>query len=295
MAQKSAHKWVETDVPDQTGRTFVVTGANSGLGAEAAKALGRAGATVVLACRTVEKAKPIADEIGERAEVRRLDLADLSSVREFADDTPTVDVLINNAGVMALPLKRTADGFEMQFGTNHLGHFALTGLLLDRITDRVVTMSSFMHQVPGLKLSDLNYEKRRYSRWGAYGQSKLSNLLFAYELDRRLRAAGSPVLSLAAHPGYSSTELMGRTETVQDAFMSLGRVFAQSAYMGSLPELYAATAPGLQSGGYFGPDGFQELSGHPKKVGSNKASRDEAKARELWTRSVELTGVTYAI
>ena len=294
MATKT-RRWAETDIADQTGRTFVVTGANSGLGAEAAKALGRAGATVVLACRTVEKAAPIAAEIGENAHVRRLDLADLSSVREFAENTPEVDVLINNAGVMALPHKKTADGFEMQFGTNHLGHFALTGLLLDKITDRVVTMSSFMHQVPGLKVSDPNYENRRYSRWGAYGQSKLSNLIFAYELDRRLRAAGSPLKSFAAHPGYSSTELQGRTESFQDAVMSIGRLFAQSAYMGSLPELYAATEPGLDSGGYYGPDGFQELSGYPKKVGSNKASHDEKTARELWDKSVELTGVTYPI
>ncbi|KIQ18877.1 oxidoreductase [Rhodococcus sp. MEB064] len=294
MATKT-RRWAETDIADQTGRTFVVTGANSGLGAEAAKALGRAGANVVLACRTVEKAAPIAAEIGERAQVRRLDLADLSSVREFAENTPEVDVLINNAGVMALPHKKTADGFEMQFGTNHLGHFALTGLLLDKITDRVVTMSSFMHQVPGLKVSDPNYENRRYSRWGAYGQSKLSNLIFAYELDRRLRAAGSPLKSFAAHPGYSSTELQGRTESFQDAVMSIGRLFAQSAYMGSLPELYAATEPGLDSGGYYGPDGFQELSGYPKKVGSNKASHDEKTARELWDKSVELTGVTYPI
>ncbi|KQU06852.1 short-chain dehydrogenase [Rhodococcus sp. Leaf7] len=294
MATKT-RRWAETDIADQSGRTFVVTGANSGLGAEAAKALGRAGANVVLACRTVEKAAPIAAEIGENAHVRRLDLADLSSVREFAENTPEVDVLINNAGVMALPHKKTADGFEMQFGTNHLGHFALTGLLLDRITDRVVTMSSFMHQVPGLKVSDPNYENRRYSRWGAYGQSKLSNLIFAYELDRRLRAAGSPLKSFAAHPGYSSTELQGRTESFQDAVMSIGRLFAQSAYMGSLPELYAATEPGLDSGGYYGPDGFQELSGYPKKVGSNKASHDEKTARELWDKSVELTGVTYPI
>ncbi|MGB3772239.1 MAG: oxidoreductase [Rhodococcus sp. (in: high G+C Gram-positive bacteria)] len=292
MATKT-HKWVETDIADQTGRTFVVTGANSGLGAEAAKALGRAGATVVLACRTTEKAKPIADEIGDGAVVRRLDLADLASVRAFADDTPDVDVLINNAGVMALPHKKTADGFEMQFGTNHLGHFALTGLLLDRITDRVVTMSSFMHQVPGLKVADPNFEHRRYSRWGAYGQSKLSNLLFAYELDRRLRAAGSPLKSLAAHPGYSNTELQGRTESIQDAFMSIGRFVAQSGYMGSLPELRAATEPDAESGAYYGPDGFLELGGHPKLVGSNKASRDERTARELWDKSVELTGVKY--
>lgn len=293
MATTTSKKWTEAEIADQTGRTFVVTGSNSGLGAEAAKALGRAGATVVLACRTVEKAKPIADEIGDRAVVRRLDLADLSSVREFAENTDSVDVLINNAGVMALPQKRTADGFEMQFGTNHLGHFALTGLLLDKIGDRVVTLSSFMHQVPGLKLSDLNFERRRYSRWGAYGQSKLANLLFAYELDRRLRASGSSVKSLAAHPGYSNTELQGRTESIQDAVMSLGRVVAQSAYMGSLPELFAATEPGVQSGEYFGPSGFLELGGYPKKVGSNKASRDERTARELWNRSIELTGVSY--
>ncbi|MBY6365348.1 oxidoreductase [Rhodococcoides corynebacterioides] len=288
------HKWVETDIPNQTGRTFLITGANSGLGAEAAKALGRAGATVILACRTVAKAEPVAAEIGERAQVRRLDLADLASVREFAENTGDVDVLINNAGIMAVPFGRTADGFEMQFGTNHLGHFALTGLLLDRVKDRVVTMSSFAHQIPGLKLDDLDFEHRKYNRWAAYGQSKLANLLFTYELDRRLRAAGSTVTAAASHPGYSKTELTGRTESYQDFFSTISdKLFAQSAYMGSLPALFAATDPSVTPGGYYGPDGLLEVAGHPKKVGSNKASRDERTARELWERSEKLTGVTY--
>ncbi len=192
--------WSVSDIPDQQGRTFIVTGANSGLGAVAARALAGAGARVVLACRNVDKGKAVADRIGSLAEVRRLDLADLSSVREFADSVDRVDVLVNNAGVMAVPYARTADGFEMQIGTNHLGHFALTGLLLGRISDRVVTVSSDMHNLGVIDLDDLNWQRRKYRRWQAYGQAKLANLLFAYELQRRLTAAGWSKLSVGAPP-----------------------------------------------------------------------------------------------
>lgn len=286
-------KWTARDIADQTGRTFVVTGANSGLGAVAATALGAAGATVILACRNVDKAAPVAAKIGDNAQVRRLDLADLASVREFAEGVDTVDVLINNAGVMAVPKSTTADGFEAQFGTNHLGHFALTGLLLDRITDRVVTMSSQAHRMGTINLDDPNWRHRRYSRWPAYGQSKLANLLFAYELDRRLSAAGSTVKSLAAHPGYASTGLQGHTQSIWDRVMDVGNLFAQSAEMGALPELYAATVPDLPSGSYIGPDGPFEQRGHPKLVESNRKSHDRAVAASLWGESERLTGVTY--
>ncbi len=287
-------KWTTADIPDQTGRTFVVTGANSGLGAETAVALGAAGANVVLACRTTAKAQSVAERIGERADVRRLDLADLASVRSFAASIERVDVLVNNAGVMAVPYGKTADGFEMQIGTNHLGHFALTGLLLDRITDRVVTMSSDAHNWGSVDLDDLNWAKRPYQRWPAYGASKVANLLFTYELQRRLTAAGSAVRATAAHPGYAATELQSHTESFMDRIMAIGNRFvAQSAAMGALPELYAATSSDVEGGAYYGPDGFRQLRGHPKRVGSNSESRDEALAAKLWELSESLTGVTY--
>ncbi|MGH3804732.1 MAG: oxidoreductase, partial [Pseudonocardiaceae bacterium] len=258
-------KWTASDIVDQSGRTFVVTGANSGLGEVAARALGKAGAHVVLACRNTHKGEVVARSIGDNAEVRRLDLSDLASVREFAAGVDSVDVLVNNAGVMAVPQRKTADGFEMQIGTNHLGHFALTGLLLDKITDRVATMSSAAHQAGTIHLDDLNWEHRKYNRWSAYGQSKLANLLFTYELQRRLAAAGSPVKAVAAHPGYASTNLQAHTESVQDKLMAVGnRIFAQSAEMGTLPMLFAATAPDVIGGSYIGPDGLFEQRGHPK-------------------------------
>ncbi|MFC8528274.1 oxidoreductase [Nocardia sp. NPDC057227] len=286
-------RWDTAQIADQTGRTFVVTGANSGLGAVAARALTKAGATVVLACRDVTKGEKVAADLGERASVRRLDLADLASVRAFAAelDTP-VDVLINNAGVMAVPLRRTADGFEMQIGTNHLGHFALTGLLLPRITGRVVTVSSGAHRAGKIDLADLNWERKDYQRWSAYGQSKLANLLFNRELQRRLTAAGSPVIAIAAHPGYAATELQSHTETFLDGLMSVGnRIFAQSAEMGALPELYAATAADAKPGGYYGPTGFGGTRGYPGPSGSTAAAKDDVVARQLWELSEQLTGV----
>ncbi|NEW38855.1 SDR family NAD(P)-dependent oxidoreductase [Nocardia cyriacigeorgica] len=285
--------WSVSDIPDQHGRTFIVTGANSGLGAVAARALAGAGAQVVLACRNVDKGKVVADEIGARAEVRRLDLADLSSVREFAASIDRADVLINNAGVMGVPYGRTADGFEMQIGTNHLGHFALTGLLLGRIADRVVTVSSGAHAMGAIDLDDLNWQRRKYQRWPAYGQAKLANLMFAYELQRKLTAAGWSKLSVAAHPGYAATELQSHTESIQDTVMAVGnRIFAQSAEMGALPELYAATAD-VEPGAYYGPTGWRGLRGYPGRSGSSKRSKDEETARRLWELSERLTGVTF--
>ncbi|MFF1550060.1 oxidoreductase [Rhodococcus erythropolis] len=289
-------KWTAEDVVDQTGRTFVVTGANSGLGEVVARALGKAGADVVLACRDTTKADVVAAEIGSNAVVRKLDLSDLSSVRAFADATDKVDVLVNNAGVMAVPFRRTVDGFEMQIGTNHLGHFALTGMLKDKLTDRVVTMSSALHQLGTVDLDDLNFERRKYNRWLAYGQSKLANLLFTYELQRRLAASGSPLKALASHPGYASTNLQGHTESIQDKLMGIGNsIFAQSAEMGALPELWAATAPDAFGGSYIGPDGPFEQRGYPKVVGSNKKSHDTRTAAGLWNLSEKLTGVSYGI
>jgi NAD(P)-dependent dehydrogenase (short-subunit alcohol dehydrogenase family) len=288
-------RWDTSDIPDQTGRTFVVTGANSGLGLIAATALGRAGARVICACRNTDKGRDAISGLTGALEVRPLDLADLSSVEAFADgiDSP-VDVLINNAGVMGVPQGRTADGFETQFGTNHLGHFALTGRLLPRITDRVVTLSSAMHKIGKIGLDDLNWEHRRYQRWLAYGQSKLANLMFAYELQHRLQAAGSKLRSTAAHPGYSSTNLQSHTESIQDRFMAVGnKLMAQSAAMGALPELYAATVPDIPGGTYVGPDGFGERAGHPRPVGSTKASHDRDVQRSLWAASEQLTGVKF--
>ncbi|HEV7204768.1 MAG TPA: oxidoreductase [Jatrophihabitans sp.] len=286
--------WTAAEIPDQTGRTIVVTGANSGLGAATARALAARGATVVLACRNTEKGTAAAATMSGDVTVSALDLADLASVRAFAEATGPIDVLVNNAGVMAIPQQRTADGFEMQLGTNFLGHFALTGLLLPRIGDRVVTLSSGMHRAGRIALDDLNWERRRYRRWGAYGQSKLADLMFAYELHRRLTAAGSSVRSLAAHPGYAATELQSHTESVQDRLMAVAnRVIAQDAEHGALPTLYAATMPGVLGGAFYGPDGIGELRGFPRVVGSSRASKDIIVAAKLWDEAAGLTGVTF--
>jgi NAD(P)-dependent dehydrogenase (short-subunit alcohol dehydrogenase family) len=293
----TSSKWTAQDLAALDGRTFVITGANSGIGLVAARALARAGARVVLAVRDVTRGRDAAATIAGDTEVRQLDLADLASVRAFADAWEgELDVLINNAGVMAIPEKRTADGFEMQIGTNHLGHFALTNLLLPRIADRVVTVSSGAHRMGAIRLDDLNWERGSYQRWRAYGQSKLANLLFTSELQRRLAAAGSEVRALAAHPGYAATNLQNRTENVlQNALMAVAnRVVAQSDEMGALPILYAATQD-LPGDSYVGPDGFQEQRGHPTLVGRNGAARDAGAARRLWTLSEQLTGVAFAL
>jgi NAD(P)-dependent dehydrogenase (short-subunit alcohol dehydrogenase family) len=281
-------------MPDQSGRTFVVTGANSGIGLAAARELAASGARVVLAVRDTAKGEAAAAGLSGNPEVRALDLADLASVRAFAEGLDrNIDVLVNNAGVMATPNRTTADGFELQFGTNHLGHFALTGLLLARIQDRVLTISSGAHRMGRINFDDLQSE-RSYRRWPAYGQSKLANLLFMYELQRRLDAAGSPLRSVAAHPGWAATNLQFHTESIQDRIMGLvNRIFAQSDEQGAWPTLYAATTPDLPGGSYVGPDGFLEQRGNPKRVGSSAAARDENTARRLWEVSEELTGVRY--
>ena len=284
-------KWTASDLPSLDGRTFVVTGANSGIGLVAARELRRAGARVVLAVRDPARGEQAAATMPGGAEVRRLDLADLSSVTAFAEGWDgDLDVLINNAGVMATPERRTADGFELQIGTNHLGHFALTNLLLPYVTDRVVTISSGAHRMGRIRLDDLNWERDGYDRWRAYGQSKLANLLFTLELQRRLTEAGSGVRAVAAHPGYTATHLQGHTENrLQDALMKIGnRVIAQSDDMGALPTLFAATQD-IPGGSYVGPDGFQEGRGHPTLVGRSGAASDVSTARALWDLSERLT------
>ena len=286
-----------TDLPDQTGRSVVVTGASSGLGLVTARELARAGARVVLAVRDLERGSQAAAGIrgavpAASLEVRRLDLADLESVRSFADAWEgELDVLVNNAGIMMVPAGLTADGFELQFGTNHLGHFALTMLLLPHITDRVVTVASTMHRAGRIDLDDLNWQRRRYSATGAYGQSKLANLLFTLELQRRLIGAGSPVRALAAHPGWAATNLQGRSGSwVADRAMRLAnRIFAQSDVQGALPIL-AAAALELPGGSYLGPDGLQEMRGRPTLVGRSAAASDPEVAARLWSASAALTG-----
>jgi NAD(P)-dependent dehydrogenase (short-subunit alcohol dehydrogenase family) len=293
----SSHKWTAADLPDLAGRSIVVTGANSGIGLVTARELARHGARVVLAVRDTTKGEAAAASIPGTAEVRRLDLADLASVREFAGAWEgDLDVLVNNAGVMATPERRTADGFELQFGTNHLGHFALTNLLLPQIRDRVVTVSSTAHRAGKIELDDLNWERRNYQRWPAYGQTKLANLLFTLELQRRLNTAGSAVRALAAHPGYAATNLQSRTENfVNNLVMAVGnRIIAQSDEMGALPTLYAATQD-LPGASYVGPDGFQEQRGHPTLVGRSARATDGETARALWERSEELTGVRFPL
>ena len=287
--------WTAQDIPDQSGRTVVVTGANSGIGLAAARELSRAGAHVVLAVRDTDKGRVAAAGMTGNTEVRALDLADLASVRAFAAELEgPVDVLINNAGVMALPERRTKDGFEMQLGTNHLGHFALTGLLLDKITDRVVTVASGAHRTGRIDANDLNWETRHYQRWAAYAQSKLANLLFTFELQRRLEKAGSSVRALAAHPGYTSTDLQSHTGTYQDRIMWLGNLLVgQSAEMGALPTLYAATVADAPGGSYWGPDKFFNMRGYPVPSGSTAASKDEAVAATLWELSEKLTSVSF--
>jgi NAD(P)-dependent dehydrogenase (short-subunit alcohol dehydrogenase family) len=285
-------RWTVADLPSQAGRTVVVTGGNSGLGLVTARELARGGATVVLAVRDVARGEQAAATIEGDVTVRRLDLADLESVRAFAADwTGDLDVLVNNAGIMMVPAGITVDGFELQFGTNHLGHFALTNLLLPHLTDRVVTVASGMHRAGSIDLEDPNWQRRHYNATAAYAQSKLANLLFTLELQRRLSAAGSPVRALAAHPGWAATNLQGRSgNPVADTAMRLGNLlFAQSDARGALPIL-AAVARDLPGGSYLGPDGFQEMRGNPTLVGRTAAASDPDLARRLWDLSAELTG-----
>ena len=303
-------KWTAAEIPTLAGRRAVVTGANSGLGYETALALAAHGAEVTMAVRDTAKGDAAAQQIRAQAphaslEVHRLDLADLASVDEFAwlwrEAHPEgLDLLINNAGIMAIPRRETADGFEMQLGTNHLGHFALTGRLLEAIRPdgRIVTVSSQAHRMGRMDFDDLMGE-RKYGAWRAYGQSKLANLLFMRGLAERLERAGSTVASVAAHPGFASThlqavapEMKGRGWQVK-IMDGVNKVMAQSAAMGALPTLYAATFPAIRSGDYVGPDGFGEQRGHPKLVGMNASARDDEAANRLWTVSEELTGVRY--
>jgi NAD(P)-dependent dehydrogenase (short-subunit alcohol dehydrogenase family) len=289
--------WTARDLPTLAGRTFVVTGATSGLGLVTARELARAGARVVLAVRDTAKGERAASAIPGSVEVRRLDLADLASVRAFAGAwDERLDVLVNNAGVMAVPERRTKDGFELQIGTNHLGHFALTNLLLPSIADRVVTVSSTAHWFGRIGLDDLNWERRRYSRWRAYGQSKLANLLFTLELQRRLAEAGSPVRAYAAHPGYANTNLQGHTSSaLQHGLMAVtNRFFAQSAEMGALPTLFAATQD-LPGASFVGPGGFQEQRGYPALARRTARALDAETARRLWELSERLTGTTFSV
>lgn len=317
MAENSASsenrpsEWTVDQIPDQSGRTAVVTGANSGLGFETAKALVGRGANLVLACRSASKAEAAIDAIRReepagKVEFFALDLASLASIRDFAkrvtDRYPQIHLLVNNAGVMAIPQRKTEDGFEMQLGTNHLGHFALTGLLLDSIAaadgSRVVNVSSTMHKIGRMHFDDIHFDKG-YSRWPAYGQSKLANLLFTFELQRRFDAAGVATLTAASHPGYAATNLqfegprMDGSGLMKRAMGVTNRIFSQSAAMGALPSLYAATAPDVRGADYFGPGGFMELMGHPVRVDSNRKSKSLEDAARLWDVSVASTGVHY--
>jgi NAD(P)-dependent dehydrogenase (short-subunit alcohol dehydrogenase family) len=297
-------QWKSDDIPGQEGRLAVVTGANTGLGFDTARLLAAHGAAVVLAVRNLEKGKSavarIADAVpGAEVTLQQLDLGSLDSVRAAADqlraDHPRIDLLINNAGVMYPPKQTTGDGFELQFGTNHLGHFALTGLLLDHLLpvpgSRVVTVSSVGHRIRArIDFDDLQFE-RSYSRVRAYGQSKLANLMFTYELQRRLSGADATI-AVAAHPGAADTELMRHLPSF---LAGAAPLIAQPAAMGALPSLRAATDPGVIGGQYYGPGGLFETRGYPELVKSSRQSHDESVQRRLWTVSEELTGVTFPI
>ena len=302
-------KWTREDMPSLEGQVWVVTGANSGLGLETAKGLAARGALVVMACRDPQRAQAAADEVRKVApdaklELESLDLASLASIEAFAkklaSTRPVLDGLINNAGIMAIPRRTTADGFEMQLGTNHLGHYALSLRLLPLLeaakAPRLVSVASTAHKFGSMNFDDLMGEKS-YSSWGAYGQSKLANLLFIYELARKLAAAGKKTIAVAAHPGYAATNLQGVGAKMTGSkfsawIMDVGNsVMAQGADMGALPTLYAATASEVKSGDYFGPDGFLEFKGHPRKCDSNAKSKDTTAAAKLWEVSEKLTGV----
>jgi NAD(P)-dependent dehydrogenase (short-subunit alcohol dehydrogenase family) len=296
-------KWTADQIPDQAGRTAVVTGANSGLGLITARELARARARVVIAARDERKAESARERIaaevpGAELEPRTLDLADLASVRAFAEAVERVDVLVNNAGVMMTPRRTTADGFELQLGTNHLGHFALTGLLLDRLKAardaRVVTITSIEHKAGRIDFDDLQSE-RGYQPRRAYRQSKHANAVFGLELDRRLRGGGLPVKSVLAHPGYSATNLQLSGPTgLMKAFLRLSnKLVAQNVERGALPQLYAATMADVEGGDFIGPDGPFEARGRPTRVQPVERARDPGVGRRLWEVSEELTGVRY--
>ncbi len=297
-------KWDSNDIPDQKGRVAVVTGSSSGIGYETARVLAEKNATVIIAVRNLKKGAVAADRIRSRhpdadVKVMELDLADLESIRSFAAEFKRnysrVDLLINNAGVMMPPFTKTADGFELQFGTNHMGHFALTGLLMDLITathdSRIINVSSGAHNYGNLDFEDLNWEKRPYKKARAYGDSKIANLYFTYELQRRLHDAGSNTVVAASHPGWTATELQRHT----GLFRFLNHFFSQDITTGALPTLYAAVGPDVKGGDYYGPEGWKEMRGYPKKVESNELSHDEENARRLWEISEASTGVKFAL
>ena len=296
--------WTEADIPDQSGRVAIVTGANSGLGFETARALAQHGASVILACRNLDKAnqaagKILSHDIAGSVRIMELDLGDLESVRSFAEAFKAkydrLDLLINNAGIMVPPQGRTAQGFETQFGVNHLGHFALSASLIDVLEAtpgaRIVSVSSSAHRFGQINFDDLNWHSRDYNAWQAYGQSKLANLLFIYELQRKLSAARQGTLALAAHPGYAATGLQGGDAGTQLA----NRLLAQTPQMGALPSLYAATAPQVKGGQYYGPSGLFELGGPPQQVASNERSHSLEDAWRLWKVSEELTGMRFSV
>lgn len=302
--------WTENDVPDQTGRLAVVTGSNTGLGYDTARVLAARGAKVVMAVRDTAKGEQAAGRIragAPKAEisVHKLDLGSLDSVRsaaaELAAAYPSIDLLINNAGVMYPPKQTTADGFELQFGTNHLGHFALTGLLLKNLLavqgSRVVVVASIAHNIRAkIDFDDLQWERRRYERVAAYGQSKLANLMFTYELQRRLVAAQAKTIAVAAHPGVAATELTRHVPGASLPGVSwLSGLLLNTSELGALPTLRAATDPAVRGGQYWGPDGFRELRGYPVLVTSSEQSHDQAIGQRLWKVSEELTGVTYPV
>lgn len=297
------NKWTTEQIPDQSGKIVIVTGANSGIGYEATRALAIKGATVIMACRSLEKGQSAENQI--RAEfpdaqvlLRPLDLADLSSVQQFANtflsEFDRLDVLINNAGVMAIPYHKTADGFEMQFGTNHLGHFKLNALLFDLLkrtpNSRIVTVTSYAHFFGWINFNNLNSE-RFYQKWLAYCQSKLANILFGYELQRRVALGGKNPLSIVVHPGWAATNLQHSTWF----FSLLNPLLSQSQEMGALPSLYAATSPEVCGGEYIGPDGFLGQRGYPHKARSSRRSMDLDTAKKLWAISEEITGIQFDI
>jgi len=302
--------WTENDIPDQSGRLAIVTGSNTGLGYDTARALAEHGATVILAVRDTAKGDAAAARIrslhpGADVTVRKLDLGSLASVKEsaaaMAAAHPRIDLLINNAGVMYPPKSATADGFELQFGTNHLGHFALTGLLLPNLLpvdgSRVVVVASIAHNIRAkIDFDDLQWDHRTYNKVASYGQSKLANLMFTYDLQRRLAAANAKTIAVAAHPGVAATELSRHVPgyTLPGVSWLFGKVLNTSE-MGALPQLRAATDPVVKGGQYWGPDGFREMRGYPQVVTSSAQSHDEAIQQRLWQVSEELTGVSYPV
>ena len=296
-------KWNTENILSQKGRIVIVTGSSSGIGYETARVLANKQASVIIAVRNLDKgnkalAKIIQQNKDADVQVMELDLANLASVKNFAENFQKnysrLDLLINNAGVMIPPYAKTTDGFELQFGTNHLGHFALTGQLLKLLIStqgsRIVNVSSGAHNFGKIDFDDLNWEKRNYAQWTAYGDSKLANLYFTYELDRKLKEQGINTLVTASHPGWTATELQ---RTAGDVMKYLNGIFAQNITMGALPTLRAAIEEGLKGAEYFGPNGFMEIGGYPVKVESNELSKDRAIAQKLWLVSEKLTGVKF--